>query len=235
MKKIIFLLAITCITADMDGQQAPIMVCDPSGINCAPYYNLDAAINAANPNDYIYIPGGGWTISVGITKPLKIIGAGFHPDSSQVTGATMISGNMYFDNNTQGTELSGFFLTGNIGTISWSNDTLRNFLISKVNINQIIPSSAVYTGQWTRMQNCILRHSVVRTFFYGSNPASSGNLIENSILTGFYAIDNSVIRNCIITGWNTESYGLLNSTTIKNSIFFFLDSMTVVTSFQTGY
>jgi len=219
MKKIFCILVLLWKVTFLQAQQAPIMVCDPTGVNCAPFYNLDAAINAANPGDYVYIPGGGWTISVVINKPLKIIGAGFHPDSSQVTGTTLISGNMYFNNNTQGTELSGFYLTGNIGTNSWSSDTLKNFLISKVNTNNIHPTSAIYPGQWTQMQNCVIRNSVIRTFLYGSSASSAGNLIENSILRGIYAINNSVIKNCIITGWNAESYGMFNSVTIKNTVF----------------
>jgi hypothetical protein len=217
MKRILFVLFCLSSYFELQAQQAPIMVCDPTGVNCAPFYNLDAAINAANPNDYVYIPGGGWTISVVITKPLKIIGAGFHPDSTQVTGTTMISGNMYFNNNTQGTVLSGFYLTGNIGS-QFYYDTLKNFHISRVNVDYIYTNYAITTGNWTRLENCFISNTVIRHHIYGA-PSSSGNTIENSIVSLLYSLHNSTVKNCLITGWGNESYSFFNSTTIKNSVF----------------
>ncbi|MBK9174989.1 MAG: hypothetical protein IPM46_01380 [Flavobacteriales bacterium] len=50
------------------------------------------AVAAAQPNDKIYISGGTFTYTsnLQITKPLHVIGAGIHPDSTQVTGVTTL-------------------------------------------------------------------------------------------------------------------------------------------------
>lgn len=50
------------------------------------------AVAAAQPNDKIYISGGTFTYpgSLMIDKPLHVIGAGIHPDSTQVTGVTTL-------------------------------------------------------------------------------------------------------------------------------------------------
>ncbi len=50
------------------------------------------AVAAAQPNDKIYISGGTFTYpaSLQIDKPLHVIGAGIHPDSTQVTGVTTL-------------------------------------------------------------------------------------------------------------------------------------------------
>ena len=56
-------------------QTAPIMVCNPAGTVCAPYYNLDSAYLAANSGDYIYIPGGVFTLNSNVNKAVHIVGA----------------------------------------------------------------------------------------------------------------------------------------------------------------
>lgn len=50
------------------------------------------AVAAAQPNDKIYISGGTFTYpaSLQIDKPLHVMGAGIHPDSTQVTGVTTL-------------------------------------------------------------------------------------------------------------------------------------------------
>ncbi len=50
------------------------------------------AVTAAQPNDKIYISGGTFTYPTGleIDKTLHVIGAGIHPDSTQVTGVTTL-------------------------------------------------------------------------------------------------------------------------------------------------
>lgn len=50
------------------------------------------AVTAAQPNDVLYLSGGGFSVTGGfaIDKPLHLIGAGIHPDSSSVTATTTL-------------------------------------------------------------------------------------------------------------------------------------------------
>lgn len=52
------------------------------------------AHNAAVDGDTIYLPGGVFNGPQNFSKNLTVIGAGYHPDSTQVTGFTMISNQM---------------------------------------------------------------------------------------------------------------------------------------------
>ncbi|HEY0975857.1 MAG TPA: right-handed parallel beta-helix repeat-containing protein [Flavobacteriales bacterium] len=55
--------------------------------------DLATAIAAAQPGDHLHLSGGTFTLTGGITlsKPLHFIGAGIHPDSSNVTATTTIA------------------------------------------------------------------------------------------------------------------------------------------------
>lgn len=222
MKHILFIIIISFYVDQLSAQISPVMVCDPTGINCNAYYNLDSAIEAANPQDYVYIPGGSWSISIVINKPLKIIGAGFHPDSTQVTGMTSISGNMIFTNTTEGSLLEGFFLSGIISAAS-SSDTLKNFIIRRVSLEHTHPAYAIVpVNIWTHMENCKFTQCVVRHGIF-SAPTVVGNIIENCILGQVRGLYNSTIRNCVFIynpyEGTVRSYGLVENSIIKNCIF----------------
>lgn len=56
------------------------------------YTDFEAAVTAAQPNDVLYLSGGVFLYpnDFQIDKPLHLIGAGIHPDSSQVTATTTL-------------------------------------------------------------------------------------------------------------------------------------------------
>ncbi len=54
------------------------------------------AYNNANSGDTIYLPGGTFKFSQDFKKQLTIYGAGFHQDTSQVTGVTYVNSNINF-------------------------------------------------------------------------------------------------------------------------------------------
>jgi len=90
------LLSITFCFASLlsFGANSPIMVCNASGTTCAPYYNLDSAYTVANPGDYIYLPGGVFSLNQTVEKEIHLYGAGQHLDSSMATNFTTISGDI---------------------------------------------------------------------------------------------------------------------------------------------
>jgi len=126
MKNILFLILFCLMMTEIYAQQKAIMVCNPSGANCSQYDQLDLALQGANPGDYIYIPGGIFTMNIPVDKEVHMIGAGFNPDSTQVTGPTMISGNLILSPQSRYSSFEGFGLTGGIGTTNSNNDTIRD-------------------------------------------------------------------------------------------------------------
>jgi hypothetical protein len=71
--------------------QIPRVVVQGSG---APqvFSDFTEALEAAQPNDRLYLSGGVFPFEGGliIDKPVHLIGAGIHPDSTQVTGVTVL-------------------------------------------------------------------------------------------------------------------------------------------------
>ncbi len=65
-----------------------------------------AVVNAA-PNSTIYLPGGVFTLSVGLDKTLHFVGAGVHPDSTVVTRKTWISGILRIREGADGSSFEG--------------------------------------------------------------------------------------------------------------------------------
>lgn len=59
------------------------------------FTDFEAAVTAAQPNDVLYLSGGTFSFTGGfaIDKPLHLIGAGIHPDSSSVTATTTLQAN----------------------------------------------------------------------------------------------------------------------------------------------
>ena len=74
------------------------------------YTNLTPAISAALSGDTIYLPGGYIPASnnpIVISKPLTIIGAGHHWDSTSATGATIISNNLSYISGADNGKITG--------------------------------------------------------------------------------------------------------------------------------
>ena len=90
--------------------------------------------------DYIYIPGGNFTISVPIDKQLQIVGVGHNPDSCAVTGITQITGNILIKNGSNHGSIIGLKILGTVsfGTSPYTDVSINYYTIERCFINSDI-------------------------------------------------------------------------------------------------
>lgn len=158
------------------------------------YTKLDSAITFAQNGDTIYIPGGGFTINDTINKRIHLVGVGHHPDSTNVTARTLISGSrqLILKSGADNGSVTGIYF------IDPGYDGYDNI--------QIIGSVTGYT-----ISRCYVTRGITQNPL-SNNLTLTENIIVNSSLSG---TKNSCINN-IFLGFVYNSSG-----TIKNNVFTF--------------
>ncbi len=219
MKHILSILVILLAHIVAQAQQKPIMVCNSAGTTCSQHFTLDAALTAASPGNYIYLPGGTFTLSLPIDKPIHLIGAGHDPDSTAVTGATMIGGNLIINGAAEGSTFEGFLLTGYITAGSNNSDTLRNCTFLKLLINGDYRALSINS----QFFQCVFKGWVYCLNF---NPSASNlpNEHNGDFQNCFFEKYlnywcHSLISNCIFHVTNVHSFANCNYIIVKNSFF----------------
>ena len=194
------------------------------------FTDITDALTAAQPNDKIYFSGGTFSAPSGITvdKPLHFIGAGIHPDSSNVTGSTTWS-TSGLTNITITTAASGSTFTGihfnpgyhmQYGT-NIADDDPKDLIFqrcefskpfylgaaagasSSSSFNECIFRESIYGNAGTAtITNCILDHATLSGF------RPTGLFLRNSVLLNGRVenSDNAVVQNCVITHINGATY-----------------------------
>lgn len=212
MRKLTLSICICLITFFANAQTSPIMVCNATGSTCAPFFNLDTAISHASNGDYIYLPGGNYTISDTIKKELHIYGTGIVADSSlYIGGVTTINSNLVFSPLSSNSSVTGI-ITNNITLESPSN--ALNFTITRAKANEIylnVLSGAIY-----------IKQNLILTGVKGNSVSNSNILIANNIFPKGDLLSQVPGYNC----YNQIYYirgaciGMLNGATIKNNVIF---------------
>ena len=170
---------------------------------------LGAAISEAADGDFIYLPGGVFTINdLVINKRVNLIGAGTNADSSAVTGVTSLIGNLIFVTGANNGSLQGFRIFGNLtfGT-DLTNQYVRNYFVSRCQFNELRLS---YNGSDTNSTSFTFRECIIRGIIYGgrSHAIFQNNVIEqhlnyftgaifdhNIFLYGAFRTVNTYVRN----------------------------------------
>jgi hypothetical protein len=204
MKKVFFTLISGMLTMFAQAQVSPIMVCNPGGTTCSPYTNIDSAYTYANAGDYIYLPGGVFTLNSTISKEVHLIGSGFMADSSVQTGITTINGNINLIGAASNSSIEGMYISGSIITTAGPIDSLQ---VSHCNVFKI-------TGL---MRHAKIRWCIVRTGVANDNNFENGinNTIQNCYIQSFFNLHSSMVDQCSAIR-HCEN---LHFTTIKNSTF----------------
>ncbi|HNQ69654.1 MAG TPA: hypothetical protein PKN32_14875 [Bacteroidales bacterium] len=224
MKKILFFIALAFSTTVFS--QAVFVV--QNATSSSAHSTLEAAITAAVDGDYIYLPGGIFGVgNLSVNKRVHIFGAGHYPDSTQATGRTALSGNIYFVTGSSNSVLQGVYLSGDIFMGSTAdNGVVSNILISRCNVynislNYLTTSSTNYGAENIFIKDCIIRNNI-------NGASTQGVVVENSIIT--YQIKNfdanAEFRNNIFLRNNNYSnssgYCILNNISncnFSNNIF----------------
>lgn len=169
---------------------------------------LTDAIALAQPGDKIYLPGGYFSHTATIDKPVHIIGTGFQ-DGMNVTGKTTINGNLTLSDLANGSTFEGFYLT------EWlvPSNTLSTITIKRCNILGITPAVLGNSLNNSTIINCVVRDYAMMgdsQTIYGQN-----NIISNSFINRLILTQYSTIKNCIISAYIESCDNL----TIQNNIF----------------
>ncbi|MEZ5046079.1 MAG: hypothetical protein R2831_03715 [Chitinophagaceae bacterium] len=224
MKQYLIILALLLLSAFANAQQPPIMLCNPSGTICTPYYSLDSAINDANNGDYVYLPAGTFVMPTSLSKEITIYGVGANLDScNAIGGTTNILNQFNLDASNITLEGINFLSDIVIGTNTQYN-TFNNIklifcklpslkeapnYISRLNNSQVI--ACYFTGHLTF-------GAVNFNNAFGSQ--GSNNFVSNCVLGHLSRAENSIIKNCIFNALSwPDAINIVYSSTLDNCVF----------------
>lgn len=194
-KKIITLLvALMATVASVHAQQ--ISVVAPNGATTL-YRTFPDAIKGATAGSVVYLPGGGFSIpdSVKITKKLTIIGIGHKANSENVDGGTLINGNLFFNEGSDGSAVMGCYLSGFIKIAE--DGPVDDVIVRQCSLNDVWVLKSACSGIMVN-QN-YLRGSIYSNLrgFSGCDVVFSNNITSAGIL-GIGS--GKVINNIILAG-----------------------------------
>ena len=197
-------------------QNAPIMVCNPAGSTCTPYTTIDLAYAGANVGDYIYLPGGTFTLTQPIGKELHLIGAGITNIGTVATGFTKLNytkvlaasanstfeGIDFYDFRYQETTSNLTFIRckfestfTSVNSVSLNNSTFLNCIVlTGLNLS--------YDVNYPAINNSIYNSIFIGTFI----ACSRYSIFKNNIFLNFgnsqnfvdaYCSNSMLINNCL--------------------------------------
>ena len=172
---------------------------------------LTNVMSSMQDGDTLYLPPKPIDASLNITKRVAIIGAGYHPDTSKVTGITKITGEVVFAKKSKGSSMTGVRVEGRV-LVQDSSITVTRCNVQFVEAqNGAVPISQVYFG------DCIIR-DVVRNF----NNVVTNALIERCIIGGQIEggnkTNNLMIKNCVLLKNDYYFMRDISNMIIQNSI-----------------
>ena len=192
-KYIKWILIILCFS-NVAMSQSVISVVQADG-NSAFFGDLQTAVVAAQSGDFIYVPGG--TFSMGndtIKKGVTIIGAGHYPDSTLATNQTIIAGTIRIGNGAHGLHLEGLFISGDVFLTHAVNNYQRadNVMIRRCSVANITSNGSVFSQNepdtsfsrnWQIVQN-VIRGDVNLGFMKAFN--MHANIVNGHIYNAFW-------------------------------------------------
>lgn len=215
MKKA-FITLFVAVVATVCAQAQQISVVSSSGATTI-FRTLQEAIEGADPNSVIYLPGGGFAISdeVKITKKLTIIGIGHYVKSGNVDGVTTISGNLFFNEGSSGSAVLGCYITGEI--IVGEGGVVNDLFIKYCNFTNVNVKNSL-CQRITINQNYIRR----RSLFGNSDVYIYNNISDKLFNIGSGTINNNIImdRDGYYYAFADPGYAFdhVNNSTISNNI-----------------
>lgn len=175
---------------------------------------LTDAIALAQPGDKIYLPGGFFSHTAPIDKPIHIIGTGFQ-DGMNVMGRTTINGSLTLGDLADNSTFEGLYVT------EWFSQTVGcisdNITIKRCNMNgtYLVHTSNYINSNFT---NCVVRITLHLGYHDGTAASATGenNYIKNCIIGNYVQYTNSsTIENSLLLGVNYCSNSF-----VKKNVFY---------------
>ena len=201
--------------------QNPRIVVQSSG-DPQVFSSIYDALAAAQPDDKLYFSGGSFLADTGFTVsiPLHFIGAGIHPDSTNVTGATILTTgggeDFVFTTGAGGSSFTGIVFNPagaiNYGTNGDNDDPVGmvfercSFQFLRLGQVESATSSSTFNecvfynglsgyGGDATVDRCVVQGGHVNVF------RPSGLILRNSVVLGqrLQNSENSIVQNCVFT------------------------------------
>ncbi len=225
LKKILSIVTLitSCIVFKVNAQN--VIVLQHQG-QASTYSTLTTAFSAASDGDTLYLSGGTYAAS-NMTKAVHIIGAGYHPDSTQATLPTTINGVFRVMQEASGGSIEGCHFQSNFyfGTTT-SNNAVNNFSIRR-SLFQATTYFSITTGTGNAT-NLLISECVFIGILYGGSVTNSvlsncifydrviyfenGNIFSNNIFAG-------VILNVLSPSTTSSGASYQTGVVFLNNIF----------------
>ena len=196
MKKIVFLMLVSLLVANISFAQRCVVLQSSNGVFSfnGPNPFVDA-YNAANHGDTIYLSGGSFNAPSIFNKRLYVFGAGYHPDSTIATNISMISTNLNLGDSSDYSYFEGLYIPAGI---------LTNYDVSIIGLT---------------IKRCYINGGINFQGSLVTSPCQNIALIETIIVGDLHLINitNSTIQNSIIEHRIIGS----NSNLFKNNVFIY--------------
>lgn len=203
---IVYTLLLAGMFNTLYGQSAQFAVVRPDGsTSICP--TLDSAYRKALDNDAIYIPGGTYTLSDSVKKKLTFWGAGISPDSTLVTGRTVISSKVLLAPSASGSAFHGIAFTFNFCSFFCDVFSVQGYSVTNVFFKNCELFGIGGVG------NSLFKQCIIKNTFSCNNSASYNCLLGYVVNTG-----ESLFFNCIFL---TQSSNVILAiqTRFENSVF----------------
>jgi hypothetical protein len=217
MKKIFFIILLA-ILVNKGNAQGTIAV-TTSGGQTTLYDLFETALSNANTGDYIYLPGGTFTLSSPIRKGINIIGAGHYPDSTVYTNRTIIEGNISIGKGANNALIEGLYVIGDINFTG--NERTDNVMIRRCNVGNISIGNSWSRNDTARCYNPQVIHNVIRGNIVFNE--TNGFLMKGNIINGAAQVcivhGGSIENNIFLAVGENATLTDLRNVTFKNNIF----------------
>ena len=211
MKKLITIVGLVAVFMTANRAEAQNVYVLQNGSRVLFFSALTNVMSSMQDGDTLYLPPKPIDASLTINKRVAIIGAGYHPDSSAVTGITKVTGEVVFAKKSKGSSMTGVRTEGRV-LVQDSSITVTRCNMQYVEaVNGTTPISQVYFG------DCIIR-DVVRNF----NDVVTNALIERCIIGGQIEggnkTNNLMIKNCVLLSEGDYFMSSITNLIIQSSI-----------------
>lgn len=183
---------------------------------------FEDAYNAAEDGDTIYLPGLQYSSPSNIEKSITVYGTGYHPDHTEATARTRISG-FRFRDGSSGSHFEGMYVSG---TIQFTGDLIEDVTLKRLHVSGDINFNRISSDACNECNDITIRECVFGSFSGRYSDITNLHL-HNNISRRIQYISNSndgitnvawIANNTVIRGTHSILQSTYNSL-IENNIF----------------
>lgn len=221
MKNILTIMAFLGCSATLFSQ-SKIAVTKGAGTQF--YYSLDSALKYADDTSILYLPGGNFAVgTLVISKSVRIIGAGFWPDSTLATGKTTISGNLNIKKGADSGSLCGLEIKGNVQFGDAASNGASNYGISRCSMYELWLGYTSSNAAASSVHDLFISESFISSSVFG-NYAKNCVFLKNMVGGNLNYFNGNVqfVNNLFLyegIAYGATMMNTVSSCEFKNNVF----------------